>query len=372
MKIAICNDRVNLGGVEIILQTLVTYFIERGEDVTIIASPNDYEEFEAVFGKNARFIQGRWPSRSYPRNPMRTFGNLLFRKVYRLFSLAWISIHKYDICIAIKEGVTLKDGMSVRAKRKYAWIHSDLRVFTGFLRGGVFSSISEANACLKKYNKIVCVSQTALQGVVETVGDTGNLCVRYNPINWRLIRRQAEEPCDCKKNSGRPLLVAVGRLVPGKNFLKLLECCNIIYKDLNFDLWIIGEGPERFLLEEYIKSNGLDFVKLLGFQNNPYPLMKQADLFVSTSISESYGLAVQEALILGVPVLAVRCPGIVESFDTRFGLLVDDDTKELARTVSDLLTDSARLTEYRKEIKERYSLDSLFEERLCEIGSLLE
>ena len=80
-----------------------------------------------------------------------------------------------------------------------------------------------------------------------------------------------------------------------------------------FELWILGDGEEREMLQHYICKKQLeDCVTLWGFQTNPYAFMTQSDLFVCSSISEGYSTAVTEALILGLPVVTTDCSGMNE------------------------------------------------------------
>ena len=64
-------------------------------------------------------------------------------------------------------------------------------------------------------------------------------------------------------------------------------------------------------------------VKLLGQKNNPYPYIKNANLFVSGSLSETFGLSILEALVLGTPSIAYRFDAINEVLDDTNGLVVD-------------------------------------------------
>ena len=111
---------------------------------------------------------------------------------------------------------------------------------------------------------------------------------------------------------------------------------------------------------------------MLGMQKNPYPMIRQADLYVSVSITESYGLAVQESLILGVPVVAVKNPGIIESLDTRFGVLTDNSAEDIACAVLNLFEDDEILEKYRATIKEKYPINSLYKDRIEKICGLLD
>ena len=93
---------------------------------------------------------------------------------------------------------------------------------------------------------------------------------------------------------------------------------------------------------------------------------------MSTSVSESYCLAIQEAFILGVPVVAVKCPGVEESLDTRFGVLIENTVDELTNTIRDMLCTPGKLLSYRNKIQDEYSVSSIYEDRLEDICKLIE
>lgn len=371
MKILICNDYIYMGGVETILHCIVDWFVKKGYDVTVMACPPELETLRKAFPKGVHCILSRWPKKQYKRFSIPFFFNYFARKIYRALFLAFMRFKKYDVCIALKEWFPVLDCLKVRAKKKYAFIHCDLSDFTGYVNY-VFGSLSKAKNVMMQYDKVICVSATARTGFIETIGDTGNLSIKYNPIDYKRIIKLSKEACSYQKDPSRFLIVAVGRLTPKKNFLTLLESCKLLKDNSNFDLWIIGDGSQRAELEDYIKVNQLNNVSLLGFHENPYPIIMQADLFVSSSVSESYGLAVQEALIFQVPVIAVKCPGIIESFDTRFGVLVDNSANALANTIADFIKDPSLSASYRESIRQNLKPSSLYEDRLEDICDLWE
>ena len=372
MKILICNEWLFGGGAETVMYTLVERLLKDGHDITILASPKSDDEANTAIYRNVHYRRMRLPViKGKPYSP-RVICNLVARKLYRLFGLIRIKFYKYDLAIAMKEGVHLKDTARVRAKRRIAWIHCDLQFFSCIILD-VFHSFKTANKVLsKKYEKVICVSKTAEKGYLETIGDTNNLCLRYNPIDWRRIRTLSEEECAFRKDPEKPLIITLGRLVSTKNYITLLKACNLLKDELSFNLWIIGGGPEYDLLDEYIHSNNLCFVKLFGDISNPYPYVKQGDLFVNTSVSESYCLVIQESLILGVPVVAVKCPGVEESLDTRFGVLFENSVEELAKNIQDMVCTPGKLLSYRSRIQEEYSVSSIYEDRLEDICKLIE
>ena len=166
--------------------------------------------------------------------------------------------------------------------------------------------------------------------------------------------------------------ISVGRLEYPKNQKLLLEVCEALNKKYKFELWIIGDGQDRKMLLEMIEKKHLDNVKMFGTLNNPYPYIKDSDVFVSTSICESYGLSVQEALTLGIPVITTECPAMREVFDTRFGMLVDNSFQSVYEAMEKMITDSKLRDIYRENIEKFFDRESLYEDRLKSICALWE
>ena len=103
-------------------------------------------------------------------------------------------------------------------------------------------------------------------------------------------------------------LVSVGRLSPEKGFLDLLRVYHgltTLYPDWKLD--IVGDGEERPKLEEYIRENKLDKnVTLHGFRNKDYidELLNSSSIYLMTSLTESFGIVIIEAMSHGLPCIA--------------------------------------------------------------------
>lgn len=76
------------------------------------------------------------------------------------------------------------------------------------------------------------------------------------------------------------------------------------------------------------EKNLSDDIKLVGYIDNPYAVIKQADLFLLGSRDESFSLVVAESLVLGIPVLSTKCTGPNELIQNMTnGILVDNSTE---------------------------------------------
>lgn len=359
------------GGIEVFLQTLVEHLLKKGYDVTVSAIPYDPSDFQRAFSPEVHCVQRKLIKKGYKKHSLRWWISGVCCELRDFLVTVSLYLARHDIVIAISSKAPMRRAAVMPSKRKFGWVHMDYRTAALWQTSRRMTPEQEKKL-MQRFEKVVCVSQTVLESVKSTIGDPGNLCVRYNPIDYHKIYELAKAPCGLKKNPNRPLIVSVGRLAKEKQYLMFLQVCKNLCKEIDFDVWIIGEGSERPALEEYIARENLSFVRLLGSKQNPYAYLKQADLFVSASATEAYGLAVQEALILGVPVVAVNNAGIDESFDTRLGFKVNNDAAEVENAVRKMLLEPQTREMYREHIAKFYSTEELYEKRLEAICSLWE
>jgi glycosyltransferase involved in cell wall biosynthesis len=144
---------------------------------------------------------------------------------------------------------------------------------------------------------------------------------------------------------GAPVLVNVGALVAHKGQKHLIEAMPYVLREVpDAHLVIFGEGELRPALERQVKELRLDkHVLLPGFRDDVLQLMKSADLFVMSSVTEGLGSTVLDAMAMRLPVVATRAGGIPEAVvPGETGLLVPiRDGRELAGAIVRLLEDPA-------------------------------
>lgn len=135
----------------------------------------------------------------------------------------------------------------------------------------------------------------------SNLGNNGTLFFHgYNCIDNELFKFKH------KKEMNYMVIICVARLVPIKNLNNLLKSWKLVEaKNTNYKLVIIGDGPEFDRLNKLKSNLGLDSVVFLGaIPNTDIPTyFYNANAFILPSLSESWGLVVNEALAAGLPVL---------------------------------------------------------------------
>lgn len=330
IKILFLIDTLTGGGAEKVLRTLVNNMDQSKFDITVqtleYADPSRY------------LVPGiRYKAVSRCRTAL---GKKLFHYWVRLCAeLKWLYPlyvrDDYDIEAAYLEfGPTkiLAGSTNPRAK-KLAWLHCDLS------RKGL-SDPAKIRSQYDQFNKVVCVSRTVKKSYESMVGSSTEATVLHNVNDEAEISQKASAYTVNKPEE--VTFLAVGRLSFEKGNDRLLDACKLLSDEgLSCRLWLVGDGPERDALEKQVADLGLDDrVTFHGFQSNPYPYMRAADVIVTPSRYEGFSTVVTEALILGKPVVTTPCSGMDELLGSNeFGLVTTDSVDGIYRGMKQMLED---------------------------------
>ncbi|MBT9092821.1 glycosyltransferase, partial [Lactobacillus delbrueckii subsp. bulgaricus] len=145
-----------------------------------------------------------------------------------------------------------------------------------------------------------------------------------------------------------------------------------IFKKLNipFQWIIIGEGKQRKYLQGLIDKYKLkSCVSLIGVKENPYPYMRLADILVQSSRYEGKSVVLDEAKMLGLPVIATNYPTVRDQVNDQWGYIVDMNAKSIAEQ---LLYVSNNRNELIKKKKLLVSLENNVNEQLSMYDDLLQ
>ncbi|MFR3271126.1 MAG: glycosyltransferase [Faecalimonas sp.] len=278
---------------------------------------------------------------------------------------------KYDIEVAFLEGYATKIiAGAPKGVKKIAWVHCDVTK-TEWING-VYRTDAQFSDCYRKIDKTICVSKTVKEAFIERFGEVTKLMVKYNPVDDKKIRELSQGKVILQPNENKITLVSIGRMTYPKKFIRLLEAVNNLLKQgYRIELWILGDGEERNKLESFVKEQEIqDAVIFTGYLKNPYPYIRQADLYVCSSIYEGFSTAATEALVLGTPVLTTDVSGMREMLgDSEYGLITENDDLAFENGLRKLLDNPELLKYYRAMAQKRSSYFEM-ENRLKEIEKL--
>ena len=329
------------GGAEKVLVTHLNHLDYRKYDITLLSFVDT-----GILKSEIDFNKVHYRSVIRPSHNRITslWNNFRYKCYYSWLPAKYVSKliipnQKFDILVAFSEGFPTKIIAKVSGK-KVAWVHIDLLSFPWTQNKGIFRSSEEERCAYQQFDRVVCVSK-AVDNVMTTYYGLSNTQTIYNPIDADDIFRKADLPDDMIRDNCFSI-ISVGRLTRQKGYDLLIPIIGRI-KHSGFDatLTIIGEGDERRSLEQMISEQDLsDSVFLTGYNKNPYPIMRQADLFVCPSRAEGFSLVIAEALLLGLPVVSMACAGPEELLGNgKFGYLCrsyDELEKVLIRAASDV------------------------------------
>jgi glycosyltransferase involved in cell wall biosynthesis len=191
------------------------------------------------------------------------------------------------------------------------------------------------------------------------------ICVVANPV---LEPRFQDGPAELDLPPSS--LVAMGRLHHQKGFDTLLKAMAIVHTGApDLHLTVLGEGPLRQNLEILRDELGLQgVVDFPGRVKRPHDVLKQAELFILSSVTEGFPNVLCEAMAVGLPVVSTNCPsGPDEIINSgKNGLLVPvGEAKALAEAILSLMADSETrkmMGESASEVVHRFSLAKVLED----------
>lgn len=191
--------------------------------------------------------------------------------------------------------------------RNIAWIH-----------GAVFDLAEDGmeeyrylqSKAFEKTARIVSISDITAHSVRTLFPEHADKLVEiYNAVNIEKVREKAG--CPAKIEIKHPAMLCVGRLDDNKDPLRALDIFQEIIREIgSAHLYFLGKGELESQIRERAGQYGLrEQIHLLGYIENPFPVIKQADVCCMTSKSEGFPLSLLESVALGVPFVATEVGG---------------------------------------------------------------
>lgn len=301
-RVAIFQNDLSVGGIQKSLINLLRNI--------------DYNRFSVdlyLFAENT-FWNVEFPDKlnvKYLRPVSKAYSFLPFNLAKRLIHPDFGDCGEYDIAIDFNsyQNSCAVGTIKIPAKKRVMWIHNDVEIkLQNEWKYRLLWSLFKGKFAY--YDEFVGVSQGLIQPFqkMSGVGDKKFRAIQNYIDTAEISRKVLEEPADFTVDPNCFNLVGLGRLCHQKAYDIMLDIFARAHaKREDLRLYIIGDGPDREMLEEKIQSLSLTGkVFLLGNQSNPFCYMQKMDAFISTSRYEGQPLNIMEAMAVGLPLYCTK------------------------------------------------------------------
>ena len=204
-----------------------------------------------------------------------------------------------------------------------------------------------------EYKNIIFVSNEARDSFIKIYKELKDKTIVLNNfVDIERIKELSKKDIDIERKKGKTLFVFVGRLDDSSK--KLKKAINLTNEIKDIELWIIGDGPDRKMYEEYANDNNR--IKFFGKKENPYPYMNKADYIILTSDYEGFPVIYLEALVLEKQIITTIKTSDESINIEKHAYIISKDEKTMAEEVKDILD---------KDIKKKsINIDSIQKDRM--------
>lgn len=253
---------------------------------------------------------------------------------------------KYDVAIGFQEKNPIYFCIDkVNATKKIGWIHTDLETL------GI--DFNHEKHYFNKLDKIVLVSQGLQQRLSKKLPQFALKIVSIeNIISKKTIQHLAEQKTDFIFNQDTFNILFVGRIAQEKGLFLALDALEILVnKGYKINWYLIGEGNKKQeLIAQATAKNILQNIHFLGLKNNPYPYIKQADMFILPSFYEGKSISLEEAKLLCKPIVITNFSSANDQIqDGKNGFIAQMNPQSIAQNIEKFLQN--------KELQNQFSLE---------------
>lgn len=235
----------------------------------------------------------------------------------------------------------------IKAKKKVTWLHCDFELC------GANSKASEK--IYQQFDEIVACSEGTKRAFLHCMPQFEDKCVAIRNCNdYENIRRLAGDGIPYDKSEFN--IVTVARLSKEKGIERAIEAVKrCVKKGYQLHYHIVGSGDQAVYLKKLTEDYGLEnVITFYGNQSNPYPYMKNADLFLLPSYHEAAPMVFDEAACLGVPILATETTSTDEMItESGSGFVCENSQDGIADGLMKVLKNPDSLVEIKKSLQQR-------------------
>lgn len=375
-KILFMLINMNVGGTEKALLNMLREIPKHKYDITILMLEKRGGFLDCIPGNvHVEYLQGYNNIKDLLNNPPQFIALRYFRegKIVKAFNMILLHLiskvmhdrsiiykylskdlslidKKYDVAVAYAgpmEFITYFVLDKIIAKTKIQWVHFDVTKI-GFSKGF-------ARKKFKKFDKIFVVSNEGKNKLINQLPDLYDKTDAFsNVISQELVVKMADEGTGFTDNFNGTRILTVGRLSKEKGQdLTIPVLAKLRAHGYNVRWYCIGDGVAMGQYEQLIKKYGVenDYL-LLGADPNPYPFMKQCDIYVQPSRHEGYCITLSEAKCFENPIITTNFTGAGEQIvNNQTGIVIDFGEQQLYTAIKRLLDNEILRNTIKKNLK---------------------
>ncbi len=294
-KLVLFMPFIGLGGVEKNLFIIANYLSKKFNNVNLCTIST---KFKSKFDKKISFIvpKKKWSEKLNIRIKYFICLYVLYKYLSKNKNTVVLSFQANIYCIILCKLLNVK--VIIRNNSSpFGWDHN-------FLKKKIYKFfVTKADAVI--VNSLLFKNQMDKRFKIKTK------CI-FNPLNKEeilsLSKKNISEPFFKTKKSILKI-INLGRLTDQKDHITLLKTINILRKKIQVRLLILGNGAELNKLNKFVFENKLNKnIKIKNFVNNPFPIMRQSDIFILSSKYEGLPNALLEAIVLKRFSISSDCP----------------------------------------------------------------
>lgn len=338
-KILFGITSLELGGAERVLVDMVNHF-NKNYDITILTLYKN-GPFEKEINKNVKIVNVfdyEFNSISSIKRKMISL-RLLFpwsrKRIYKKFTG-----NNYDKVIAFLEGpiTTL-----LSYSKDTAWVHNDISLVFG---NSFISKIKKRfnYSIYKKYKKLIFVSNHNLKKFEEFYKINNKKEVIYNYLDNDLVLKKSKEKIDFNFNSDMINFLSVARLVEQKAIDRLIRIHKkLIDNGYKHRIYIVGDGPKREEYQNLIKELNVEdtFILLLS-KTNPYPYIKNSDIFCLLSYYEGLPMVLLESMALNKKIFITNTASSEALKNYSSKIIAENNEEDIYKQMKNIISGEAK------------------------------
>lgn len=340
---------------KIILHLLASNKFSGAENVVCTIITNMLESYDMIYCSPNGIIKEQLKLKDIRYMPIK---KLTFNEVKKIIK----DIHP-DIIHAHDNKATVVSSFFHNKCKIVSHIHGNNKIMNTLNLKTIFF-----NLCSRNINKFIWVSNSSFDDYYFKKSIRNKSIVLYNVIDSKQIISKSNA-YKCKEIYD---LIYLGRLGYPKNPERLIEIVRILKeKKLGIKVAIVGDGNERNNIEKlidkyYLRKN----IKMFGFQNNPYPILKNSKILIMTSIYEGTPMCALEAQSLGIPIVSTPVDGLKKLITNDYNGLCSNDNEEIVDFIIKLLSNESLYLMFSKNTIESFKNNNNLNDYLNRIDNI--